>query len=41
MPSNTTILYSEDTLLMQVDQKGIYLILRNANIYGYYSKDNK
>ena len=29
MPPNSTILYPEDTLLIQVDQKGIYLILRN------------
>ena len=36
MPLNSTILYLEDTLLMQVDQKGIYLILRN--IYRYYYK---
>ena len=36
MPPNSTILYLEDTLLMQVDQRGIYLILRN--IYGYYYK---
>ena len=36
MPPNSTILYLEDTLLMQVDQRGIYLILRN--IYGYYCK---
>ena len=38
MPLNSTILCLEDTLLMQIDQKGIYLILRNANIYGYYYK---
>ena len=36
MPHNNTILYPEDTLLMQVDQREIYLILRN--IYGYYFK---
>ena len=36
MSLNSTILYPKDTLLMQVDQMGIYLILRN--VYGYYYK---
>ena len=36
MPHNSIILYPKNTLLMQVDQKGIYLILKN--IYGYYYK---
>ena len=36
MLSNSTVLYPKDALLMQVDQKKIYLIL--INIYGYYYK---
>ena len=36
MPPKSTILYPGYTLLKQVDQRGIYLILRN--IYGYYYK---
>ena len=36
MPPNSIILYPEDTLLIQIDQRGIYLILKN--IYGYYYK---
>ena len=36
MPSNSIILYPKDTLLIQVNKRGIYLILRN--IYGYYYK---
>ena len=36
MPPNSTILYPEDTLLMQVEQRKIYLILKN--IYEYYYK---
>ena len=38
MPPNRTILYPEDTLLKQINEKGIYLTLRDVNIYGYYSK---
>ena len=38
MPPHNNILYPENILLNQVDQRKIYLNLRDVNIYGYYSK---